>query len=178
MAKKTPSPSWMDKELKRREAGDKGGRAVPSSMLSNPDPGEEPLGLAGLWDSLEKANEALPAPLKLHRELGKLDNVMINPQRIRVWLVAANGAAIGQADNGLRYVWPKDNQHKRLNFWIRVRNDGTLVLVRKLRWSWSGASSKEQKLKPEPVEHIIKCLVTGVLIKHKKISRGGWFGLW
>ena len=50
------------------------------------------------------------------------------------------------------------------------------VVSRRVGQSWSGARNEQSKFKESSVEHMLKCLVTGVRIKPRSIRvRRFWF---
>ena len=159
--------SWVQKELKKRTAA--------AARETAPVPASGPHGgataqtaeakIARLWDRLEAANNALPAELKLRRELDYTAAVLLDRPAFPVVLVAQNGACLGFTEDGIRYIWPQRNARKSNNFWLRWNNCSGYVVNRRVSWSWSGATSVDRRFKESSLDLMLKCLVTGVRIK-------------
>ena len=151
--------SWIEKELKRREA--RPVTAVKARAIRSTDsqmPGEtEAMQL--LWDKIEALNQALPEPLRLRAEPNRQDGLLFNTPAFRMWLMAHDGAGLGFTGEGVRYYWPVLSRRRSHNFWIRWHQERGYRVTQRLGWSWTGASAVEAPFNEASLEHIVQCLV-------------------
>lgn len=164
--------SWVDKELKRRSAAAEG-RAV--SGLTRPGDSQTRVDLVqikALWNRLEAANNALPSALRLQLMTEKPQSYVAEGPQFLQRLVAQNGASLGLSDEGIRYVWPEIGRRKSNNFWIRWRDDQGYIVSRRVGRPVEGAALAEvRRFDESSVDHILKCLVTGVRLTSRSISK-------
>ena len=153
--------SWIDKELKRREATvvapDKA-RAVGNNDLQQPDATAV---MQALWDKINALNQALPEALRLRADPHRQDGLLFNTPAFQMWLVAPNGAGLGFTGEGVRYAWPLLSRGRSHNFWIRWHANQGLRVTQRLGWSWTGASADEAGFNEASLDHIVQCLVQG-----------------
>ena len=170
--------SWVDKELKRRKK-----TAVrdtqPGLPLHQPQEAVDPVEkLRALWQRLEEHNAALPAPLRLRREVPQPGKFAAPGPVFAVALVASNGACLGLTDDGLRYLWPEKAARKSNNFWIRWKAGQGFVINRRVGGSVAGTIEDEHPFNEDSVEHIIKCLVTNARVKSRSLHTGKILFIW
>ena len=115
--------SWVDKELKRRAASSKrpGTRPQAQDLVSDR--------LQALWDTLVRTNAALPSELQLYVDAGNSVVSVTEHATFVAWLRAHNGAALGLATDGIRYLWPERGLRWSNNFWIRWDVDGARYVL-------------------------------------------------
>lgn len=143
--------SWTDRELKRRAAQSKGS-AVDQPAATSPS-----ARMQELWSRIERSNDALPADLRLHMDRAGTGSPESGGPTFVAWLRAPNGAALGFAGDGIRYVWPATDRKKSNNFWIRWDIErGRYVLNRRVGLLPSTVSYPYDERR---VEHMVKCLV-------------------
>lgn len=170
--------SWVKAELKKRAA--RSGRetesgACPSeSKRGDTQTGLDGLQIARLWDKISAANKALPDALKLPDQVDGPQELAANKPPFRHWLRAPNGAGLGFNGEAIRYYWPQPNKSKSNNFWIRWDAAQGYRISRRRGQSFAG-STDQWTFNEARVEHILKCLVTGVRIKPGSIrARRFW----
>ena len=168
--------SWIDKELKRREAK----RVVTTKARAaigtdSQMPGESEA-MQGLWDRIEALNLALPEPLRLRADPNRQDGLLVNTSAFRVWLMAPDGAGLGFTGEGVRYFWPVPSRRRSHNFWIRWHEKHGLRVTQRLGWSWTGASAVEAPFDEASLEHVIQCLVQGrrARLRAVRVRRRWW----
>lgn len=170
--------TWVDKELKRRE------KTVvrdtrPGLPLHRPSDDVDPVKkLGALWRRLESLNEALPAALRLRREVHQPGQHVGAGPVFPVALVAPNGACLGLTDEGVRYVWPERAARKSNNFWIRWKTDQGFVIHRRIGGTAAGTIEDEHRFNEDSAEHIIKCLVTNVRVRSRSLHSGKFLFIW
>lgn len=163
--------SWIEDELRRREAQashQAAGKGTRPGDLS----GQTGSSILALWDRLEAANAALPAPLRLRRDARKALAAMPGAPAFLVWLVATNGAAVGLTSDGIRYVWPEENKRKSYNFWIHSGPKKGYRLVRRVGPATTIPSTAERRFDESKLDEMLRCLVTNTRVDHKAVSRG------
>ena len=129
-----------------------------------------------LWDKFEAANTALPAGLQLLHQLDKPNEVATDKPAFLRWLKAPNGAGLGFNGDAIRYYWPEQSQRKSNNFWICWEDDMGFVVSQRGGKFWSDSYAETRRFRESSVEHMIKCLVTGLRIKTRSIrTRRFWF---
>ena len=168
--------SWIEKELKRREAKSGGPGHTPATNASDsqmPDPGAA---MQMLWEKIEALNQALPEPLRLRPDLQRQDGLLLNTPAFRVWLMAPDGAGLGFTGEGVRYFWPVPGRRRSHNFWIRWHDQHAYRVTQRLGWSWTGASTAEAAFNEAALDHIIQCLVQGrrVRFRNVRVRRRWW----
>ena len=166
--------SWVDTELKRRTA--RAARESASGASKKGDSGRGESGtdqdanrISTLWDRFEEANHALPPALKLQPQLDRPDDPGPGKPPFRQWLKAPNGAGLGFNGEGIRYYWPQQSKGKSNNFWIRWEAGMGYAVCRRVALSSSSAKTEKLRFKESSVEHMLKCLVTGVRINPRAI---------
>jgi hypothetical protein len=164
--------SWVEKELKRRNADAAretvAGQSRRGDTRGLGDPGK----IAALWERIDAAHAALPAQLQLRKEAGEPAQSLPDAPPFVHWLVAENGASLGLNDEGIRYVWPQVNQRKSNNFWIRWRDGKGYVVTQRVGRGWPGDSKiRERRFDERKVDHLLRCLVTGAHVKPRSITR-------
>ena len=70
---------------------------------------------------------------------------------------------------GIRYDWPQQSKSNSNNFWIRWEAGMGYAVCRRVALSSSSANTEKLRFKESSVEHMLKCLVTGVRINPKAI---------
>ena len=166
--------SWVDTELKKRTARAAREAASDASKKGESGSGESETDLdanriSTLWDRFEEANNALPPALKLQPQLDRPDEPGPGKPPFRRWLKAPNGAGLGFNGEGIRYYWPEQSKSNSNNFWIRWEAGMGYAVCRRVALSSSSAKTEKLRFKESSVEHMLKCLVTGVRIKPKAI---------
>ena len=166
--------SWVDTELKKRTA--RAARETASGASKKGDSGSVESGtdldanrISTLWDKFEEANSALPPALKLQPQLDRPDEPESGKPPFRRWLKAPNGAGLGFNGEGIRYYWPQQSKGKSNNFWIRWEAGMGYAVCRRVALSSSSPKTEKLRFKESSVEHMLKCLVTGVRINPKAI---------
>ena len=174
--------SWVEKELKKRSATLARESATGASTQgeSEPDSGPQTADsrIADLWARLEASNQALPAELRLRRDVNKVGDFVGLTPLFPVALVADNGACLGFTEDGIRYLWPDKNARKSNNFWLRWKPGKGYVVNRRVAGSWIRPTTQESKFSDESCEHMIKCLVTGLRIKPASLQPGRILFIW
>ncbi len=170
--------SWVKAELKKRAAlssrETEVGAGPGDSKRGDTQTGLDGLQIALLWDKISAANKALPAALKLPDQVDSpQEPATINPP-FRHWLRAPNGAGLGFNGEGIRYYWPQPNKSKSNNFWIRWHAGLGYRISRRRGQSFSGTTD-QWTFNEARIEHLLKCLVTGVRLKPGSIrTRRFW----
>ncbi|MDP3222669.1 MAG: hypothetical protein Q8M96_05995 [Rubrivivax sp.] len=174
--------SWVEKELKRRSTSEARETASGASTQGESEPDSSPQTaasrIADLWARLEAGNQALPAALRLRRDVNKVGDFVGLTPMFPVALVANNGACLGFTEDGIRYLWPEKNARKSNNFWLRWKPEKGYVAHRRVAGSWIRPSMQEMKFSDKACEHMIKCLVTGLRIKPASLQPGRILFIW
>lgn len=168
--------SWIERELKKRAA--KKARATDPDSRTHGDTQDrrDTTRILALWDRILDANNALPAELKLRRESDPSGNSSTDGPPFVLWLVAENDAALGFDGYGIRYIWPEVGRRRSNNFWIRWSADKGYILSQRVDRLWSSADSRERRFNEARIDHLLKCLVTGVRVTPRSVSaRKLWF---
>ena len=157
--------SWIDKEQKRRAAESK--RAAPreSAAVSASSRINE------LWDKIERANAALPSDLQLRAEQGDVALTSPNGALFVAWLRAPNGAALGFAPDGIRYVWPETGRRWSNNFWIHWNVERKRYSVSRRVGTLAAASTATYTFDDTRIDYIIKRLVTGKRVRVRAVRK-------
>ena len=168
--------SWVKKELKKKNA-ELARNTVPDRGMGQAAQCQEVAAkIAALWDQLEAANSALPAALRLRREVGKPGSFAVDLPNFPVMLVAHNGACMGYAEDGIRYIWPVRSPRKSNNFWIRWKAGSGYLVNHRIGLSASGPITQDRPFRASSIDFMLKCLVTGVRIKPGAVSaKRFWF---
>lgn len=164
--------SWIDKELRRREAAESQSHSSKSGLASGAQPQGEAERMAALWDRFEAANQSLPDKLKLRRDADPPRELLPNGPTFVVWLIASNGSGLGFTGHAIRYVWPEENRRNSRNFWIRWDAAKGYRLSRRVGWSISGVKTSERRFMEARIDRMIQCLVVGTRVDYKAVSRG------
>lgn len=169
--------SWIEEELRRREALVARDSVTGASKADDKAGPAETSGILSLWDRLEAANKALPEPLQLRRQVRKPAPVPFGVPNFLVWLIAPNGAGLGLTEDGIRYLWPAENRQNSNNFWVHWRPKKGYWLVRRVGPASGAPRTSERRFKDDSVDHMLRCLVTNTRVDCKAVSRGwlGWF---
>lgn len=169
--------SWMERELKKRNAETASGDSAPLT-------GGEAAGRsisdqhARLWSRIEAANNALPEALRLRRDARPPGSFVGAMPAFQVALVANNRACLGLAEEGIRYLWPEKSSGPSHNFWIRFKPGTGLVVARRVNPSPSHPVIAEHPFDEDSIEHMIKCLVTSERVKPASLRPGKLLFFW
>lgn len=163
--------SWIEEELRRREALAARDSAAQPAMPGDPQSLAESNGVLSLWDRFEAANQALPETLRLRRQARKPGAGPVGMPDFLVWLIAPNGAGLGLTGNGIRYLWPEENRLKSNNFWIRWHAKKGYRLERRVGPANGAPRMSERRFKDDSVDEMLRCLVTNKRVDHKAVSR-------
>jgi hypothetical protein len=163
--------SWTDKELRRREKKAAVTRAQDASASTQGDEGSAAEHMARLWADFEAVHNALPAPLQLKRLTAADNEFATGHSMFVVLLLAKNGAGIGYTGDGIRYIWPKGNNRRSNNFWIRWQPEQGLRLSRRVKPGLLRPAIEEHAFQPSSIEHIFKCLVTEQRVKYRAVRK-------
>jgi hypothetical protein len=165
--------SWVHKELKKRVAAGSDGQASVPATEPEKAAQQARHKIAALWIGLERLNDALPAELKLRREVGEPGAFVGLMPAFPLALVAENGACVGLVEDGIRYLWPAKNASKSNNFWVRWDGDKGYVVKRRVAGSWISPTTEEFAFDSSRLEHMLKCLVTQERIKPESLRPSG-----
>jgi hypothetical protein len=158
--------SWIDKELKRRAAAASRRPAPrPSSALPVSDHIQE------LWDKLERANAALPSELQLHLEQGDTAASPLGEPTFVAWLRARNGAALGFARDGNRYVRPEASRRWSTNFWIRWDAEQARYRLNRRVGTLASATVASYAFDDSRIDYMIKRLVMDKRIRVRAVRK-------
>lgn len=169
--------SWIEQELRRREAKATRTDSPKGSQPADTDGQAKGSGILTLWDRLEAANAALPEQLQLRRDARKPPVGVPGAPSFLVWLVAPNGAALGLAGDGIRYVWPEESKQRSYNFWIRCHPKKGYRLVRRVGPALGAPSTAERRFDERKVDAILRGLVTNTRVDYKAVTRSWWQSL-
>jgi hypothetical protein len=168
--------SWIEKELKKRAARKARATDPASRTHGDPEDRRDTTRILALWDRFLEANNALPTELKLRREADSMLNSLTDGPSFILWLVAENDAALGFNGEGIRYIWPKVGRRRSNNFWIRWSADKGYFLRQRVEGPSSSTDSRDRRFNEARIDHMLKCLVTGVRVKPRSVSaRRLWF---
>ena len=169
--------SWVERELKKRTI--RSGETV-SGVSTRSDTGlHDALALtAALWARFEDANNALPAALQLRREVHTGSRYVGEGPAFPVQLMAENGACLGFAEDGIRYLWPEKNLRNSNNFWIRWKGEQGYVTVRRLGRAVVNPVTAAQAFDETAIGYVIQCMVTGTRIKAGALRPGRFLFFW
>lgn len=162
--------SWVQKELKKKSAAQARNTAPGDGLDQAVLARDGAAKIAALWHQLEEANNALPGPLRLRREVGTPLGFAVDTPNFSVVLLAQNGACLGLAEEGIRYIWPVRNRGKSNNFWILWNNGSGYLVNHRVGSTSSGPITRDRKFKMSSVDLMLKCLVIGVRIKPGSVS--------
>ena len=162
--------TWVQKELKKKSAAQARNTAPGDGLDQAAQARDAAAKIAALWRQVEDANNALPGPLRLQREVGARESFAVDAPNFPVMLLAQNGACLGFAEDGIRYVWPVRNRGKSNNFWIRWNTGSGYFVNHRVGSSLSGPIMRDRKFKASSVDLMLKCLVRGVRIKPGSVS--------
>ena len=167
--------SWIEDELRRREA-----LAARDSASGESRPGDKAFqaetgGIVSLWDRFEAANKALPEKLQLRRQARKPGPLPLVVPNFLVWLIAPNGAGLGLTEDGIRYLWPAESRQKSNNFWIHWQPKKGYRLVRRVGPASGVPRTSDRRFNDDSVDHMMRCLVTNTRVDCNAVSRG-WLG--
>lgn len=169
--------SWIEQELRRREAQATRANGAKDSLPASTDGQAKGSSILALWDRLEAANAALPEALRLRRDARKPPVGAPGAPSFLVWLVAPNGAALGLTGDGIRYVWPEENKRRSYNFWIYGRPKTGYRLVRRVGPALGAPSSAERRFDEDKVDLILRGMVTNKRVDHRAVTRSWWRSL-
>jgi len=157
--------SWIDKELKRRAAASRRSAPCQSSTIAASDRIQE------LRNKFERANAALPSELQLRVE--QADPILGSPneETFVAWLKARNGAALGFATDGIRYVWPEPAQRWSNNFWIRWDAEQDRYLLSRRVGTFAAATVASYAFDDTRIDYMIKRLVMGKRIRARAVRK-------
>jgi hypothetical protein len=168
--------SWIEKELKKRAARKARATDPDSRTHGDTEDRRDTTRILALWDRILDANNALPAELKLRRETDPSGTSLMDGPPFILWLVAENDAALGFDGEGIRYVWPEAGKRRSNNFWIRWSANKGYFLSQRVAGLLSGVDTRDRRFNEARIDHMLKCLVTGVRVKPRSVSaRRLWF---
>ncbi len=162
--------SWTEKELKKRTA-----KAQPSALSPPPSAAADSEHMQELWNRIVDANAALPGELQLLLEQDGPAAAGAEGSRFSAWLRAPDGAALGFAGDAIRYVWPKVNQHKSNNFWIRWDAQRNRYTLHRRVGSVMPPTYTQHTFNARRVERMIKCLVLGKIVQIRTVRKKRWW---
>lgn len=169
------SMSWIEEEIRRREALEARDSAASAANPAGKDSRPMSSGIQQLWDRFEAANQALPEKLQLRRQARKPGASPAGMPDFLVWLIAPNGAGLGLTSDGIRYLWPEENRLKSNNFWLHAHPKKGFRLVRRVGPATGVPGTAERRFKDDSVDEMLRCLVTNTRVDYKAVSRG-WLG--
>lgn len=160
--------SWIDKELKRRQAAS--GARGAASALDGAEGGSAMV--QGLWQQLEETNEALPEELRLPIETQGLAMSPPGGPVFTKWLRASNGAGLGLTADAIRYWWPDRSKGKKShNFWIVWMPGRGLRVRRRISSNAVVPVMTDAAFDDRSVSRLLRCLVTGKRVTIRSIRR-------
>jgi hypothetical protein len=169
--------SWVERELKKRAA-------LPPETVSGASTRSD-TGLhdtlvrtAALWARFEDANQVLPPELRLRREVHSGPRYVGEGPAFPVQMLAENGACLGFAEEGIRYLWPERNPRQSNNFWIRWKDERGYVTVRRVGRAVVNPVTASQPFDETAIGYVIQCLVTGTRIKAGALRPGRFLFFW
>ena len=157
--------SWVDKELKRRAASSKRPATRPPAGDLASDQ------LQALWDTLVGANAALPSELQLYLDAGNSVVSVTEHATFVAWLRAHNGAALGLATDGIRYLWPEPRSRWSNNFWIRWDIDGARYLLTRRIGNSAPVRIASYTFDDGQTDYMIMRMVVGKRIKVRAVRK-------
>lgn len=168
--------TWIDKELKRRQARPAATSKARTPASSDSQMPGESTAMQTLWEKFEALNQALPEQLRLRADPHRQDGLLLDTPPFRLWLMAPNGAGLGFTGEGVRYLWPVLSRRRSHNFWIRWHEKHGYRVTQRLRWSWTGASAVEAKFNEASLDQIMQCLVQGrrARFRHVRVRPRWW----
>jgi hypothetical protein len=167
--------SWIDKELKKREATESrrlNAKSGQPGAAQAPDAGAS---MASLWERFEALNVALPEKLRLRRDVDRQEGFAPGALVFRAWLEASNGAGLGFTGEGIRYVWPQVGRRRSNNFWIRWDAEKGYQLSQRVGSPASGPLIRARAFNENAVDRMIECLVIGARIKSGSVCKRRWW---
>lgn len=169
--------SWVEKELKKRTSASP---ETASGVSTGSDTGlhDALVRTAALWARFEDANNVLPAALKLRREAHTGTRYAGEGPAFPVQLMAENGACLGFAEEGIRYLWPEKNLSHSNNFWIRWRGERGYVTVRRVGRAVVNPVTTTHDFDDTCIDYVLQCLVTGTRIKPAALRPGRFLLFW
>jgi hypothetical protein len=167
--------SWIDKELKRREAQPVASTKARTAGGGDSQMPDETAAMQLLWEKIEALNQALPEPLRLRVDLNRQDGLLFNTPAFRMWLMAPDGAGLGFTGEGVRYFWPVPSRRRSHNFWIRWHEMHGYRVTQRLSSSGTGASAVEAPFNEAKLDHIIQCLVQGRRVRFRAVRVRRWW---
>ena len=163
--------SWIDKELRKREKLQAKANARLQGMSDGDDGPADAARMQALWDSFEATNDALPAPLKLQREVSIGDGYPTEKSMFVVMLNAKNGACLGYTGDAIRYLWPHKSHRKSNNFWIRWMPGKGYRLERRVKPTVLRSNTEERAFHQPAVDHILRCLVVDKQVTFRSVRK-------
>lgn len=167
--------SWIDKELKRREARPLAATKLPAGRGADSQLPSEGAAMQSLWDRIEALNQALPEPLRLRPDVQRQEGLLFNTPAFRLWLMAPDGAGLGFTGEGVRYFWPVPSRRRSHNFWIRWHNERGYRVTQRLSWAATGTSAVEAPFNEAKLDHIIQCMVQGRRVRFRAVRVRRWW---
>lgn len=161
--------SWIEKEIQRRTR-----QSAAASPAPKAPPEPEEARITALWHRFESANEALPAELRLVTAQGVAQGAPTSPPdapRILVWLVGPNGAALGRAEDAIRYTWPVPSGRRSHNFWIRWDGENARFIVVRRVGRQTVTPPAVYKFDERRIDYIVQCLVTDRRVKIRAVRK-------
>ena len=169
--------SWVEKELKKR-TGAAPETVSGASTLSGAGLHDSLVRTAALWERFEDANHILPTELKLRREVNSGPRYAGERPAFPVQMLAENGACLGFAEVGIRYLWPEKNLRNSNNFWIRWKGERGYVTVRRVGPAVVNPVITTDAFDETCIDYVLQCLVTGTRIKPDALRPGKFLFFW
>ena len=157
--------SWVDKELKRRASLSTRSETRPPPEYIASDR------LQALWGTLDRANAALPSELRLVVDPGNSVVSATEHATFVAWLRAHNGAALGLATDGIRYLWPEPRSRWSNNFWIRWDADGARYVLNRRIGNSTPMNIASYPFDEKQTDYMIKRMVVGKRIKVRAVRK-------
>jgi len=127
--------------------------------------------LQALWGTLERANEALPSELQLVVDAGNSVVSATEHATFAAWLRAHNGAALGLATDGIRYLWPESGSRWSNNFWIRWDIDRARYLLTRRIGNSAPVRIASYTFDDGQTDYMIMRMVVGKRIKVRAVRK-------
>jgi len=127
--------------------------------------------LQAVWGTLERANAALPSELQLVVDAGNSVVSATEHATFVAWLRAHNGAALGLATDGIRYLWPESGSRWSNNFWIRWDIDGARYLLTRRIGNSAPVRIASYTFDDGQTDYMIMRMVVGKRIKVRAVRK-------
>jgi hypothetical protein len=127
--------------------------------------------MGDLWNVIKEANAALPLELQL--EMAATTSLPASAENVNFqeWLRAPNGAALGYAGSGIRYLWPETSQRRSNNFWVHWDSQRQRYVLTQRTSNTIPPSVAEYRFDETRVGYMLKCLVLGKRITTRSVRK-------